>query len=331
MSLKPVAKALGKALGHPVDFVEDCVGPGAEHAVAELGYGGVLVLENLRFHEGEEANDPDFADQLAKLGDIYVNDAFSAAHRAHASTEAIAHRLPAYAGYLMQAELDALTEALEKPERPVAAVVGGAKISTKLELLGNLIAKVDRIILGGGMANTFLAAKGVAMGKSLVEDDMLDQARDIMRKAEDEGCSILLPVDGVVADKFEEGAQSRTVAIDAVPDEKMVLDIGPDSIDALKEALAGCHTLVWNGPLGAFEVPPFDAGTNAVAKEAARLTEQGTLMSVAGGGDTVSALARAEVVERFTYVSAAGGAFLEWLEGRTLPGVAALQASQGGK
>ncbi|MEO1226678.1 MAG: phosphoglycerate kinase [Pseudomonadota bacterium] len=324
MSLRPVAEALGKILGAPVAFSKDCVGPAAAQNVDHIGEGGVLVLENLRFHAEEEKNDPAFAAKLAALGDIYVNDAFSTAHRAHASTEAIAHLLPSAAGRLMEAELKALGAALEAPKRPVAAVVGGAKISTKLELLGNLVAKVDRLILGGGMANTFLAAKGVAMGKSLVEGEMLDEARAIMAKADGAGCAILLPTDGVVAKEFKEGAASETVLVDAIPSDAMMLDVGPDSVRDLKAVLSECHTLVWNGPLGAFEIAPFDAGTSAVAQEAARLTEAGALMSVAGGGDTVAALAKAGVLDRFTYVSTAGGAFLEWLEGKTLPGVAAL-------
>jgi len=326
MSLRPVAKALGKILGAPVAFSKDCVGPAAAQNVDHIGEGGVLVLENLRFHAEEEKNDPAFAAKLAALGDIYVNDAFSTAHRAHASTEAIAHLLPSAAGRLMEAELKALGAALEAPKRPVAAVVGGAKISTKLELLGNLVAKVDRLILGGGMANTFLAAKGVAMGKSLVEGEMLDEARAIMAKSEGTDCTILLPTDGVIAKEFKEGAASETVSVDAIPDDAMMLDVGPDSVRDLKAVLSECHTLVWNGPLGAFEIAPLDAGTSAVAQEAARLTEAGALMSVAGGGDTVAALAKAGVLDRFTYVSTAGGAFLEWLEGKTLPGVAALAA-----
>ena len=326
MSLRPVAKALGDILGAPVAFSMDCVGPAAAQNVDHIGEGGVLVLENLRFHAEEEKNDPAFAAKLAALGDIYVNDAFSSAHRAHASTEAIAHLLPSVAGRLMEAELKALGAALEAPKRPVAAVVGGAKISTKLELLGNLVAKVDRLILGGGMANTFLAAKGVAMGKSLVEGEMLDEARAIMVKADGAGCAILLPTDGVVAKEFKEGAASETVPVDAIPGDAMMLDVGPDSVRDLKAVLSECHTLVWNGPLGAFEIAPFDAGTSEVAREAARLTEAGALMSVAGGGDTVAALAKAGVLDRFTYVSTAGGAFLEWLEGKTLPGVAALAA-----
>jgi len=325
LSLRPVADALSHYLGAPVAFSIDCVGPAAVQSVDHIGDGGVLLLENLRFHAEEEKNDPAFAAKLAALGDFYINDAFSTAHRAHASTEAIAHLLPSAAGRLMEAELKALNAALDVPKRPVAALVGGAKISTKLELLGNLVAKVDRLILGGGMANTFLAAKGVGMGKSLVEAEMLDQARTIMDKAGDAGCTIVLPTDGVVAQEFKEGAASETVSVDAIPADGMMLDIGPDSIQGLKNALSECRTLVWNGPLGAFELAPFDIGTNEGAREAARLTKAGSLMSAAGGADTVAALARAGVVDQFTYVSAAGGAFLEWLEGKTLPGVAALE------
>jgi phosphoglycerate kinase len=325
MSLRPVAEALGRILGGSVAFSIDCIGPAAAQSVDHIGDGGVLVLENLRFHAEEEKNDPAFAAKLASLGDFFVNDAFSAAHRAHASTEAIAHLLPSAAGRLMEAELKALSAALDAPERPVAALVGGAKISTKLELLGNLVAKVDRLILGGGMANTFLAAKGVAMGKSLVETEMLDEARSIMAKAGEAGCEIVLPTDGGGGKEVKEGGASETVSVDAIPGDGMMLDIGPESIAGLKTALAECRTLVWNGPLGAFEIAPFDVGTNEVAQEAADLTQAGRLMSVAGGGDTVAALARAGAADRFTYVSAAGGAFLEWLEGKTLPGVAALE------
>ena len=325
MSLKPVAAALEKAIGKPVVTATDCVGEAAEKAIAAAGDGEIVMLENLRFHAEEEKNDAAFADQLAALGDIYVNDAFSCAHRAHASTEAIARRLPTAAGRLMEAELSALAGALENPAHPVAAVVGGAKISTKMAVLGHLIERVDQLVIGGGMANTFLFAQGVAVGKSLCEPDMADQARDIMEKAAAAGCEVVLPIDAVVAKEFAEGAASETVPVEAVPDDAMILDVGPASIDDLKQRLAGCKTVVWNGPLGAFEISPFDMGTNAVAREAARLTVEGLLLSVAGGGDTVAALANAGAVEQFSYVSAAGGAFLEWLEGRTLPGVAALQ------
>jgi phosphoglycerate kinase len=324
-SLRQVLPALEAALGAPVAFASDCVGPEAEGAVKALPAGGVLLLENTRFHAGEETNDPAFAKRLADLGDLYVNDAFSAAHRAHASTEGIARLLPAAAGRLMQAELDALGRALEHPERPVAAVVGGAKISTKLELLLNLVARVDLLVLGGGMANTFLAADGVQVGASLQEKDMHEQARAIAARAKETGCRILLPVDAVVAAKLEAGAPTATVAISAVPADRMILDVGPGTVALVAKELAGCRTLVWNGPLGAFEIPPFDAGTVAVAKATAELTRTKGLVSVAGGGDTVAALAHAGVEEAMTYVSAAGGAFLEWLEVKTLPGVAALE------
>ncbi len=325
-SLKPVAEAVASRLGRPVAFAEDCIGPEAEAAVAKLAAGGVLLLENTRFHAAEEKNGADFVADLARLGDLYVNDAFSCAHRAHASTEGLAHRLPAIAGRNMQAELDALSKALEQPERPVVAIVGGAKVSTKLELLGNLVAKVDRLIIGGGMANTFLFAQGVEVGKSLCERDLAATAREIVEKAKARGCTILLPEDAVVAKEFKAGAASETVAVNAVPADAMILDIGPKSVAALAKEIAACRTLVWNGPVGAFETAPFDAGTVSLAKEAASLTRAGKLLSVAGGGDTVAALAHAGVVEDFTYVSTAGGAFLEWLEGKTLPGVAALKA-----
>jgi len=326
MSLEPVAGALSAALdGKKVVFARNCMGPEAKKAVDGMESGGVVLLENLRFHPGEEANDAAFAAELAKLGDVYVNDAFSAAHRAHASTEAIARLLPAAAGRAMQAELEALTAALENPAHPVIALVGGAKVSSKLDVLGNLVARVDAIIIGGGMANTFLHARGIDVGASLCEHDLADTVREIEAKARAAGCEILLPVDGVVAAKFEAGAPARTVPIDAAPSDMMILDVGPDSVAALNAKLADCKTLLWNGPLGAFEIPPFDAGTVAVAREAARLTQAGGMISVAGGGDTVAALNHAGVADRFTYVSTAGGAFLEWLEGKTLPGVAALE------
>jgi phosphoglycerate kinase len=326
MSLKPVADALGKVMGRPVPFAADCIGAPAAATVAGLKDGEVAVLENLRFHGAEEKNDSAFAGQLAELGDLYVNDAFSCAHRAHASTEAIARLLPAAAGRLMQAELEALGRALEAPKRPLAALVGGAKVSTKMEVLGHLAAMVDVLIIGGGMANTFLFAAGVDVGKSLCEKDMAIQARAIRETAAKRGCKVVLPADAVVAREFKEGAPSRTVSLDAVPADSMILDVGPKSIAELARTLADCRTLVWNGPLGAFEIPPFDAGTNAVAREAAKLTKAGKLLSVAGGGDTVAALAHAGVVEEFSYVSTAGGAFLEWLEGKDLPGVAILKA-----
>ncbi|MBE9556065.1 MAG: phosphoglycerate kinase [Proteobacteria bacterium] len=326
MSLAPVARALSAVLGgKAVAFAPDCVGAEAASVIERLESGGVALLENLRFHPGEEANDPAFASELAKLGDAYVNDAFSAAHRAHASTEAIARLLPAAAGRAMQSELEALTAALETPAHPVIALVGGAKVSSKLDVLGNLVSRVDAIIIGGGMANTFLNARGIDVGASLCEHDLADTVREIEVKAKAAGCEILLPVDGVVAAKFEAGAPSRTVAIDAAPSDMMILDVGPDSVAELNAKLANCKTLLWNGPLGAFEIPPFDAGTVAVAREAGRLTQAGGMVSVAGGGDTVAALNHAGVADQFTYVSTAGGAFLEWLEGKTLPGVAALE------
>ncbi len=326
MSLQPVVAALAKSLdGKAVAFASDCIGGAAEDAIAALPEGGVLLLENLRFHPGEEANDPEFAAALAALGDCYVNDAFSAAHRAHASTEGIAHKLPAAAGRNMEAELKALGAALDDPRRPLAAIVGGAKVSSKLAVLGHLVAKVDRLIIGGGMANTFLYAQGIAVGASLCEQDLADTARDILAQAEAQDCRIVLPEDAVVAAAFEAGAASEIVGLEAVPAEQMILDFGPKSITAIEAQLDDCRTLVWNGPLGAFEVPPFDTATVAVAKTAAALTESGKMTTVAGGGDTVAALVHAGVAERFSYVSTAGGAFLEWLEGRTLPGVAALQ------
>lgn len=325
-SLKPVAAAVAAVLGREVAFAEDCIGETAQAAINALQPGGILCLENTRFHPGEEKNDPDFVAALAALGDIYVNDAFSAAHRAHASTEGLAHRLPAYAGRSMQAELEALTKVLEGPARPLAAIVGGAKVSTKLELLGNLIAKVDTLIIGGGMANTFLAAQGHDIGRSLAEHDLADTARDILARAREKGCEIVLPVDAVVAQKFEAHAPSRVVGVTEVGKADMILDIGPRSVAHDISLLSRSKTLVWNGPLGAFELEPFDAGTTEVAEAAAELTETGKLVSVAGGGDTVAALRSAGVVDRFTYVSTAGGAFLEWLEGKKLPGVEALKA-----
>ena len=325
MSLAPMATALGEVLGQHVRFVEDCVGVAAEQAVELLQPGGVLVLENTRFHAGEEKNDPEFAKGLAKLADIFVNDAFSAAHRAHASTEGVAHLIPAYAGRLMQAELEALHAALGNPQRPVAAIVGGAKVSTKLELLGNLVGKVDALIIGGAMANTFLAAQGKNIGKSLEEAEMHATAREILAQAAASKCRIVLPVDAVVATEFKPNPPTQTVSVDAVPSDTMILDIGPASVKALTDLLPTLKTLVWNGPLGAFETPPFDAATSALAKAVAEATAAGKLRSVAGGGDTVSALRHAGVIDKMSYVSTAGGAFLEWLEGKTLPGVAALE------
>ena len=324
-SLKPVAAEVARVIKRPVKFAEDCVGEVAEAAVAAMKQGDILCLENTRFHPGEEKNDPAFVAALAKLGDLWVNDAFSAAHRAHASTEGLGHVLPAYAGRSMQAELDALGRALEHPERPVAAIVGGAKISTKLDLLGNLLAKVDVLIIGGAMANTFLLAQGKAVGKSLVEADLTGTAQEIMAKARAAGKEIVLPVDAVVAEKFEANAPSRAVSVDAVGANEMILDIGPKSVEQVVSVLARAKTLVWNGPFGAFEMEPFDNGTVEVAEAAAELTKAGKLVTVAGGGDTVAALNAAGATGRFTYVSTAGGAFLEWLEGKALPGVEVLR------
>ena len=324
-SLRPLAAALSAHLGVGVHFATDCIGPVAHEAVGKLRGGEVLLLENTRFHKGEEKNDPAFVGELAKLGDIYVNDAFSAAHRAHASTEGLAHKLPAYAGRSMQAELEALGKALENPARPVAAIVGGAKVSTKLDLLANLSKKVDFLIIGGGMANTFLAAQGKAVGKSLCEKDLLDTARKVVAAAKAAKCEIVLPADGVAAREFKAHAASHVVSVDHIGADEMVLDIGPKSVAEVEALLGAVKTLVWNGPFGAFEMEPFDAGTNAVAKAAARLTDAGKLVTVAGGGDTVAALNQAGAAEHFTYISTAGGAFLEWLEGKTLPGVEALR------
>ena len=326
MSLAPLVPAVSAALGGVVvGFAPDCVGPEAQQAVAALPDGAVVLLENLRFHPGEEANDTAFAEQLAALGDLYVNDAFSAAHRAHASVEAVTHLLPSAAGRLMQAELEHLAAALEQPKRPLAALVGGAKISSKLTLLGNLVEKVNLLVIGGGMANTFLNAVGRDVGKSLCEHDMADTARDILAKAKSAGCDVVLPTDVVVAGSLVEGVATQVVSVKSVPADQMILDCGPDTASHLERALADCATLVWNGPLGCFEVPPFDAATNAVAQAAAKLTREGKLLTVAGGGDTVAALANAGVLDDFTYISTAGGAFLEWLEGQTLPGVKALE------
>ena len=323
-SLRQVIGALEQHLKHKIVFADDCVGPDADKVVASLKDGDVALLENTRFHKGEEKNDPVFAAELAKNGDVFVNDAFSAAHRAHASTEGLTHILPSYAGRTMQAELEALSSALTNPARPVMAVVGGAKVSTKLELLGNLVEKAQYLVIGGGMANTFLFAQGKAVGKSLCERDLADTARAILQKAATVGCEIVLPLDAVVAQKFEAHAPSHVVTVDHVGAEDMILDVGPKSVAHVEDLLQKCKTLVWNGPFGAFELSPFDAGTNAIARTAARLTVEGRLLSVAGGGDTVAALNHAHAGESFTYVSTAGGAFLEWLEGKTLPGVAAL-------
>ena len=324
-SLKPVAAETARILKRPVAFAEDCIGEKAGTAVAAMRPGDILCLENTRFHKGEEKNQPAFVAELAKLGDIWVNDAFSAAHRAHASTEGLGHKLPAYAGRTMQAELDALEKALNAPQRPVAAVVGGAKVSTKLDLLGNLVARVNVLLIGGGMANTFLLALGNPVGKSLAEHDLVGTARDILNTAKIRDCEIILPVDAIVAEKFEANAPSRAVAADAVGDNDMILDIGPRSTEHAISALARVKTLVWNGPFGAFELEPFDNATVAVAEAAAELTSLGKLVSVAGGGDTVAALNHAGVADRFTYVSTAGGAFLEWMEGKPLPGVEVLR------
>jgi phosphoglycerate kinase len=326
MSLAPVAAALGQVLGTSVAFADDCIGPQSQQAVAALRNGEILVLENTRYRAEEETNAPGFAADLAALADLYVNDAFSTAHRAHASTEGVAHKLPAYAGRLMQAELEALDAALGNPQRPVMAIVGGAKVSTKLELLGNLVTKVNTLVIVGAMANTFLSAQGVAVGKSLQEAEMHTTARDILVAAKNAHCEILLPTDAIVAREFKPNPPTQTVAIEAVPADAMILDVGPATVVTLIEHLGALRTLVWNGPLGAFETPPFDAATTAVARAVAAATQAGTLRSVAGGGDTVSALRHAGVLDKLSYVSTAGGAFLEWLEGKTLPGVAALES-----
>jgi phosphoglycerate kinase len=323
-SLRPLVEPLSRALGKPVAFANDCVGPEAERVVGGVKPGDVALLENLRFHPEEEANDIGFARKLAALGDLYVNDAFSASHRAHASIEALARLLPAAAGQLMQAELEALSAALETPERPVAALVGGAKVSTKLDLLNNLVRKVNALAIGGAMANTLLFARGIEIGKSLSERDMVETARGVLAKASEAGCEILLPVDAVVARELKPNAATETVAIGSVPKDAMILDIGPRTVAAIGAKLEACRTLVWNGPLGAFETPPFERGTVAVARRVAELTRAKRLLSIAGGGDTVAALAQAGVTADLTYVSTAGGAFLEWLEGRELPGVAVL-------
>lgn len=328
MSLKQIVPALEAALGQPVVFADDCIGGPAKRVVAALEPGQIALLENTRFHEGEETNDATFAASLAALGGVYVNDAFSASHRAHASTEGLARLLNAAAGRLMEAELLALEAALGDPQRPVMAVVGGAKVSSKLDLLTNLVAKVDHLVIGGGMANTFLVAQGVEVGKSLAERDMADTARSILEKAEQTGCKIHLPVDIVVAREFKAGAESQTLPVAECPADAMILDAGPQTVDAMREAMTACKTLIWNGPLGAFEIEPFDAATNAAAQVAAELTRNGQLVSVAGGGDTVAALNKAGASQDFTFISTAGGAFLEWMEGKTLPGVAALEAAK---
>jgi phosphoglycerate kinase len=324
-SLEQVVAPLASRLGKPVAFATDSVGPVAEEAIAKMKDGDVLLLENTRFYKGEEKNDPEHVKKLAALGDLYVNDAFATAHRAHATTEGLAHHLPAYAGRCMQAELEALTKALEAPVRPVAAVVGGAKVSSKLELLGNLVKKVDYLIIGGGMANTFLAAQGVEVGKSLCEHDLAPTAREIVEKAAAAGCTVVLPVDGLAAREFKAGAANRVVKNGDIAADEMVLDAGPASITAVVDLLSEVKTLVWNGPFGAFEIEPFDTATNAVARAAGDLAAAGKLTAVAGGGDTVAALNHAGAAEKFTYISTAGGAFLEWLEGKALPGVECLR------
>lgn len=323
-SLEVVASALSRLVGLPVKFAADCVGPAAQAAVDVLRGGEILVLENTRFHKGEEKNDAEFAKGLAALGDLFVNDAFSAAHRAHASTEGVTHYIPSFAGPLMMEEITALRASLDDPKRPTAAVVGGAKVSTKIPILTNLSSKVDYLIIGGGMANTFLLAQGIEVGKSLAEPDFAATAREIMAAAAGRGCEIVLPVDVVVAPEFKAGAPSRVVGASETPADQMILDVGPKSIARCVGVLSSCKTLLWNGPLGAFEISPFGEGTFTLAREAACATAQGGLISVAGGGDTVAALNAAGVTDQFTYVSSAGGAFLEWLEGRELPGVVAL-------
>ena len=328
-SLRPVAAALEKVWGRPIAFADDCIGPVAASAIAALPFGEILILENTRFHAQEEENDPEFCKQLAALGDVYINDGFSVSHRAHASTEGIAKLLPHAAGRLLQAELEALEKALGSPQHPVMALVGGSKISTKLDLLQNLVSKVDVLVLGGGMANTFLAAQGINVGKSLHEADMLDKARAIAKKAAERSCRILLPKDAIVATALQANIATQTVPVSAVPAECMILDIGPQSVIEIGEALQKCKTIVWNGPLGAFETPPFDKSTSSIAHIVADLTKQRKILSVAGGGDTVAALAKAGVSEDLSYVSTAGGAFLEWMEGKTLPGVAALENLKG--
>jgi phosphoglycerate kinase len=325
MSLRVVVDALAEVTGRKVHFADDCIGPAAREAVSALPAGEILLLENTRFHPGEEKNDPALAEALAENGDVFVNDAFSAAHRAHASTVGIASHLPAVAGRSMASELAALEKALTAPERPVVAVVGGAKVSTKLDLIGNLVGKVDAVVIGGGMANTFLAAQGHPVGKSLCEHDMLDTAREVMKRAGDAGCDIILPVDLVVAEGFAAHSPNRVVAVDGCPDDMMIFDAGPASTLAIVARFKAARTVVWNGPLGAFEIAPFDTATNAAARAAADLTQSGALLSVAGGGDTVAALNASGSADRFSYVSTAGGAFLEWLEGKTLPGVAGLE------
>jgi len=325
LSLKPLAEPLAKAVGRPVAFAEDCIGAKAQSVVDRLKDGEIALLENTRFYPEEEKNDPAFAKSLAALGDLYVNDAFSAAHRAHASTDGVARLLPAAAGRLMQQELEALHAALGAPKRPVAAIVAGAKVSTKLQLLDFMLKKVQVLVIGGAMANTLLLAQGKKVGRSLVEKNMLDAAQKILSDARSASCELILPVDAVVAPELKAGVATQTVAIDRVPDDQMILDIGSQSVAAIAQRLEQCPTLVWNGPVGAFETKPFDAGTVALAQRVAALTRAGKMLSVAGGGDTVAALHEAGVIDQLTYVSTAGGAFLEWLEGRDLPGVSVLK------
>lgn len=326
LSLKPVAAATAAVLGRDVRFANDCIGEVATAAIAAMQDGDILCLENTRFHKGEEKNDPAFVQALSANGDIFINDAFSAAHRAHATTEGLAHVLPAFAGRTMQAELEALEKGLGKPSRPVVAIVGGAKVSTKIDLLMNLVTRVDALVIGGGMANTFLAAKGIHVGKSLCEHDLSATAKQIMIEATKAGCAIVLPTDGVIAREFKANADNQTVDVDAIPADLMMLDVGPKSVAAIGEWIKKANTLVWNGPLGAFEIAPFDTATVAAAKLAAAETRAGKLVSVAGGGDTVAALNHAGVAHDFTYISTAGGAFLEWMEGKVLPGVEVLKA-----
>jgi phosphoglycerate kinase len=327
MSLKPLVDDLERLVGAPVRFADDCVGDAAKTSIADLDAGGVILLENVRFHAGEEKNDPAFAQQLAELGDLYVNDAFSAAHRAHASTEGLARLLPAYAGEAMKRELEALDAALGNPVKPVLGIVGGAKVSTKLDLLKNLVGKLDRLAIGGGMANTFLYAQGVGIGGSLAERDMADTAREIIAEAEQKGCELLLPIDVVVATEVKPDVETRTVLTrQDIGDDEKILDAGPLTVEKLVKAMALSRTLIWNGPLGVFEVPPFDAATVKAAQAAGQLATSGAITAVAGGGDTVSALNHAGVVDQMTFVSTAGGAFLEWMEGKPLPGVEALRA-----
>lgn len=324
MSLAFLTSVLQDCWGREVSFVPDCIGDVAEKTAANLKPGQIALLENVRFYKGEEANDPAFVQQLARLGDVYVNDAFSAAHRAHASTEGLAHVMPCAAGLLMGSELEALDRALGNPARPVCAVAGGSKISTKLSILKNLVAKVDYLVLGGAMANTFLLAQGAKIGASMAEESMLEEARAIMAYAAEKSCTIILPEDCICVEELKPGAPSQVINAKNIPDNLRAIDVGPASIARTEGVLKQCKTLVWNGPMGVFEIKPFDAGTNALAQAAAKFTKSGTLVSIAGGGDTVAALENAGAADDFTYISTAGGAFLEWLEGKTLPGVAAL-------